>query len=1202
MPENSRVGRTKPKPGASLAPKPRNNLTNNSTLSPFSGTMSNPHQYGAKRQQHQLNAALARASSERGASPDVLQPTSSTRPSKRLKTEAMHRSQSSPAAPTVDLTEDVLPSTLSSRQHAGAVSQHRKPDKAHSTDSDSAVEVKYRSGAFPTDEYGAVHDRINSFKHTKRHHEECGSTQQRLKMATDSAEKKPAQHLRSVDRLMKEISEPGITPDIGTFSPGARYKSKIEHFQSGKEYFAHRAVTERQKFLKKQGLSNEGTDRQTQSPKKEHNKSLPFSTAPPPKPPMVAPTGWWKLDVFSVGSTDIFDKDGGLALAYQPRQSRYEVVNKDGPIVQGEGRLCLDTESIEEIASSLEYPWRVQVLYHRRERWQRFTFSHKSDFLAFLTYLEENSLDKKMVRKTAKEMQNIFQTQGPYMSYHPNEHDRELALLKRRTRQHDQRPHHHQSDHHTETRRERPQKLVSQMRPETEKIPDELEPPRMNQPGQKDRRLTRSTNRIADNGYPSNHWAMKKDQPVVPPPPKLSEDPGFGAEWLRPVVFPSSGRYQSEVCFSDLKKLDDGEFWNDSLISFCMAWSLHQAKVKHGFDDNRIHIFSTFFCTKLWEQPTTNGINYDAVKRWTAKIDLFSRDFIVVPVNDAEHWHLAIIVNMKNADKRPDNEAPNSDETAQADKTQSQSELKTNLIKTLGTGKSGKLSAQSNSRPSSPAKDTAKKRPIGDPNRISILVFDSLGATHPKTVRTLKQYIIAEARSKRGLELTAQDIQGINAKEIPLQPNGYDCGVFVCGYFDKFIRDPDSFVHKVMHREMDHVTDWPDLDPLKMRRATLDTLLQLQRQHQMERREQKKKRLEEAEKKKDATPKEASPEKPSIDSPKRNTPPVTSPPQSSAELSASVQEIVPEKPGNKPLRYRSPEVVIPTKARTPSADPPAKNAAAGTSWPSPEQTAADKPFIKRSNDDDVMMVDRPSKKSRIVEKMSKSPTKKSKSPQPKSRQGQSEASNAESHSAAGDTREISAEFDRGFVAKRPSGNRPTLELGSVVPESPPAMQTESRHYPRERRRSINFYQNEYNPRKVHKIPRVRAPIENEYDDEDDDSIEDPSEVDLVGHPQHQEDQQHQWHANEKDFGSNEVYASSEMQESQQVQGDPHAWMKQLWDSANRGIQEAESELGMDSESEESDVNPLHEGPLAYDRPRRPEGPEGPEVISLDDDD
>ncbi|KAK7610817.1 hypothetical protein JOL62DRAFT_502406, partial [Phyllosticta paracitricarpa] len=246
---------------------------------------------------------------------------------------------------------------------------------------------------------------------------------------------------------------------------------------------------------------------------------------------------------------------------------------------------------------------------------------------------------------------------------------------------------------------------------------------------------------------------MKKDQPVVPPPPKLSEDPGFGAEWLRPVVFPSSGRYQSEVCFSDLKKLDDGEFWNDSLISFCMAWSLHQAKVKHGFDDNRIHIFSTFFCTKLWEQPTTNGINYDAVKRWTAKIDLFSRDFIVVPVNDAEHWHLAIIVNMKNADKRPDNEAPNSDETAQADKT-----------------------------------------------HISILVFDSLGATHPKTVRTLKQYIIAEARSKRGLELTAQDIQGINAKEIPLQPNGYDCGVFVCGYFDKFIRDPDSFVHKVMHR------------------------------------------------------------------------------------------------------------------------------------------------------------------------------------------------------------------------------------------------------------------------------------------------------------------------------------------------------------------------------------------------------------------
>ncbi|KAK8153935.1 hypothetical protein BKA80DRAFT_243190, partial [Phyllosticta citrichinensis] len=306
------------------------------------------------------------------------------------------------------------------------------------------------------------------------------------------------------------------------------------------------------------------------------------------------------------------------------------------------------------------------------------------------------------------------------------------------------------------------------MRSETEKTYDGPEPA-WRKVRRNDLRQTRSTVRVADDGYPLIQRRVKEEEAALTPRPlKLSEDPGFGPEWPHPVVFPSTGRYQSQVSFSDLQRLEDGEFWNDSVISFCMAWYLHEAKEKIGFDETRIHIFSTYFCTKLWEPPTTNGINYGNVVRWTSKIDLFSRDFVIVPVNDAEHWHLAIIVNMKNISKslderkRLDEEATASDQTAEVIAT-------------------------------------SFRLPYADHHpSTTIIVFDSLGATHPKTVKTLKQYIIAEAKAKLELVLTPRDIQTINAKEIPLQPNYYDCGVFVCGYFEKFMQDPDGFVKKIM--------------------------------------------------------------------------------------------------------------------------------------------------------------------------------------------------------------------------------------------------------------------------------------------------------------------------------------------------------------------------------------------------------------------
>jgi hypothetical protein len=67
--------------------------------------------------------------------------------------------------------------------------------------------------------------------------------------------------------------------------------------------------------------------------------------------------------------------------------------------------------------------------------------------------------------------------------------------------------------------------------------------------------------------------------------------------------------------------------------------------------------------------------------------------------------------------------------------------------------------------------------------------------------------------------------KAMKAAGIPLQPNFYDCGVYLLGYIDKFLKSPREFVRKVLMREMDAEIDWPEMDASRMRCHIRDTLL-----------------------------------------------------------------------------------------------------------------------------------------------------------------------------------------------------------------------------------------------------------------------------------------------------------------------------------------------------------------------------------------
>ncbi|XP_064648411.1 uncharacterized protein LOC135500714 [Lineus longissimus] len=88
-----------------------------------------------------------------------------------------------------------------------------------------------------------------------------------------------------------------------------------------------------------------------------------------------------------------------------------------------------------------------------------------------------------------------------------------------------------------------------------------------------------------------------------------------------------------------IKRLDmvtlAGLNWlNDEIINFYLSLVAERGQL-----DNypSVHTFNTFFFPKLMSQ------GHNGLKRWTRKVDVFSFDFIIVPVHLGMHWCLAIV-------------------------------------------------------------------------------------------------------------------------------------------------------------------------------------------------------------------------------------------------------------------------------------------------------------------------------------------------------------------------------------------------------------------------------------------------------------------------------------------------------------------------------------------------------------------------------
>ncbi|KAG1146077.1 hypothetical protein G6F37_004969 [Rhizopus arrhizus] len=93
------------------------------------------------------------------------------------------------------------------------------------------------------------------------------------------------------------------------------------------------------------------------------------------------------------------------------------------------------------------------------------------------------------------------------------------------------------------------------------------------------------------------------------------------------------------VEYKDIYKLLPETWLNDEIINFYFELLSDRASKDSSLPS--IHCFNTFFCTTLREQ------GYAKVRRWTKRVDIFSKDILFVPINKSYHWVLGVI-DMKN--------------------------------------------------------------------------------------------------------------------------------------------------------------------------------------------------------------------------------------------------------------------------------------------------------------------------------------------------------------------------------------------------------------------------------------------------------------------------------------------------------------------------------------------------------------------------
>ncbi|KAJ3253370.1 hypothetical protein HDU77_004567 [Chytriomyces hyalinus] len=224
------------------------------------------------------------------------------------------------------------------------------------------------------------------------------------------------------------------------------------------------------------------------------------------------------------------------------------------------------------------------------------------------------------------------------------------------------------------------------------------------------------------------------------------------------LIYPASGVNLVTLHDEDLERLKEGEFLNDSLIEFYIR---------------KLTMEEAFF----------------RVKRWTKKVNIFARKFLIIPINERLHWYLAVVWNPGAYLK---DEVSAGEDTEMVDAESSPDSLKS-------------------------SSDECK-----------IFIFDSLDGRHPQVPKTVGAYMKYEAQEKLNREVVAGGVPKVHYAKVQSQLNHCDCGIFLLHYLNLMLRMPDVVAKAVINNEPLNTSEYGTLHEIRnMRYFMKDTIEEL---------------------------------------------------------------------------------------------------------------------------------------------------------------------------------------------------------------------------------------------------------------------------------------------------------------------------------------------------------------------------------------
>ncbi|KAI5448372.1 hypothetical protein KIW84_015697 [Lathyrus oleraceus] len=117
-------------------------------------------------------------------------------------------------------------------------------------------------------------------------------------------------------------------------------------------------------------------------------------------------------------------------------------------------------------------------------------------------------------------------------------------------------------------------------------------------------------------------------------------------ESFEEVIYPKGEPDAVSISKRDVALLQPETFLNDTIIDFYIKYLKNKLSTD---EQKRFHFFNSFFFRKLADldkdpsSASDGRAAFQRVRKWTRKVNLFEKDYIVIPVNYSLHWSLIVI-------------------------------------------------------------------------------------------------------------------------------------------------------------------------------------------------------------------------------------------------------------------------------------------------------------------------------------------------------------------------------------------------------------------------------------------------------------------------------------------------------------------------------------------------------------------------------